>query len=112
MLGEINYQGRWPSLNQLYARTWQERKAIQDEFKAMLRPAIIKADLGSIAFFKLRFEYNSRYDVDNNVGATKIACDLMREMGIIRNDTQNIYRGLEIIPNKDLPGQSFKSIIY
>ncbi|UOR05855.1 hypothetical protein MUN82_01855 [Hymenobacter aerilatus] len=113
MIGEVLYIGKFPSTNQLYTKTWQERKVIQDDFKDRLRPFIIAADLPKLAFFKLKYEYNSRYDVDNAAGGCiKIFVDLMRELKIIHNDTQGIFRGFEAYPNKNLPPQSFKITIY
>jgi hypothetical protein len=118
---KITYVGQGLSLNQFYAGGhYMIRKNLAKKYKAIFRPMF--KSLPQIKKYSILLTYNSRMDVDNTVGMTKVFVDALRTetdkklkvvtyKGHVDDDNKNFYKGLFLIPNDSLPYNTYEFYI-
>ena len=76
----ITYKGKGVSLNAFYSQGhWHKRNAIKNEYGAIFRSLLQEAKVPKLDKFNMVIRYNSRHDLDNIVGMSKILVDTMKK---------------------------------
>ena len=103
----ITHRGAWISLNAAYSKHYHARNQEKTRFALAFADLLSAADVPWLAAFELMLRYNSRMDADNTIGGVKVFVDTMRAVGIIENDTKDVYRGVHIIPDSRLKHNTY-----
>lgn len=93
---EIPYSGVIVSLNQYKSLHWRKLKLLIDGFKLQVKPAILKAKIQPLAWMELTVYHNTRYDLDNIAGVVKPFVDMLRNRGVLEDDTRKYWDSLQI----------------
>lgn len=110
----IEYQGKIPSLNDIYgSKHWKTRYNASQKyhliFDTLFKKAKLKKHKGQ---FKISILYNSRHDVDNIVGVEKYFTDALVEGKYVVKDDKRYFRGLKIDPEETLPKNTVRFTIH
>lgn len=103
----VTYFGQAPSLNDWYSgKHWGTRLQVKNKYSAIFLDMMLRAGLPKMNQFNIHILYNSRHDVDNVVGVSKIFVDCMKGK-YIKDDTKKYFRGLQIEPDESLKLNTF-----
>lgn len=107
----LEYNGKILSLNDLYKQGhWAIRANLKKKYKAKFLELLIKYNVKKCSEFLIIIFYNTRHDVDNLVGVSKILVDTMK--GIVsKDDNKSYYKGLAIFPDGNLSRGSLEIYI-
>ena len=93
-----------PSLNEYYAgRHFAIRKKQGDAYKKIIKEKISDYDAYYAERFELHIFYNSRFDCDNSILASKFTADALVSLGLVTDDSPKYFRSLSIRYDPLLP---------
>jgi hypothetical protein len=99
------------SLNKWYSSEhWTKRTAAKKEWKEFFFNLFPKP-LPTIDKYFLTLKYNSRLDPSNAIAMVKLCEDTMQEFKMLQNDNKNFCRGISLIPDETMKGNTYKIII-
>jgi hypothetical protein len=108
----ITFRGRGISLNTFYkSGFWKERNDAKNEYAEKFKALFAKAKLKPVDTFKLTLTYNSRHDVDNVVGMSKIFVDTLNNVNLIKDDNPKYYKQLVLRYDSRLKHNTFKFVL-
>lgn len=98
----MSYDGDVFSLNDLYSQKhWGARSATKNKYRKLFSALVEQAKEFSFEKYALITFYNTRHDVDNITGMTKIFIDTIKKNEVL-DDAKKNYRGLLIFPDEAL----------
>ena len=107
----VKHDGKLFSLNDLYSQGhWSKRSGIKNKFRKIFHEEMSKKNIGWMNTFYLLVFYNSRHDVDNISGMSKVFVDTMKGE-FVHDDDRKHYKGLLMFPVEDMPFGSVEFII-
>lgn len=112
MIHQIEYNGKWLSLNEVYSKNRFLASKTKKEWKERFTLLFTEAGVTPFTKFFISLKYWSRIDVDNTTAGNKVGIDTLREMGLVANDDKRFYRGLFIQPVPTMKHNSYSLTIY
>jgi hypothetical protein len=120
----ISYQGKGVSLNKFYKQGhWTTRSTLKNQYFEIFDKLFVEnKDLTWLNSFYLVIFYNSRHDVDNVTGMSKVFVDALKKgidrktgevvrAGYVEEDNKQYFKGLAIFPDPTLPYNTFDFVI-
>jgi hypothetical protein len=103
-LVRFKVEEKYPSLNQWYSgRHWGSRSSMKKRWLNLFKGMIAVADIDEIASFEIVLQFNTGYDVDNNIPIVKVFSDALVESGVVANDNRKFWKDLSIHYDDTLP---------
>ncbi|KKN46952.1 hypothetical protein LCGC14_0667760 [marine sediment metagenome] len=108
---KISYQGQGVSLNQYYSSGhWSIRYKLVAKYHDIFKDLFEESELKELDGFYLLMFYNSRHDVDNTVGLTKLFVDALKGL-YVKEDNKKFYKGVMLFCDGSLPTNTFEFYI-
>ena len=102
---EIQYEGKWPSTNDLRNKHWRSNQGLKESWRKKLGILIREKTSKKLDRFKIEVLYNSRLDPDNVT--LKFFCDSLKDCGVIVDDNKKYFRGFSIDPDESLKHNTY-----
>lgn len=107
----IQWADKSISLNKWYSSEhWTKRAETKKEWKEFFFNLFPKP-LPTIDKYFLTLKYNSRLDPSNTIAMVKLCEDTMQEFKMLQNDNKSFCRGISLIPDERMKGNTYKIII-
>ena len=93
---DILHTGLIISLNEYKSLSWLKLKKLVDVLKLQLQVLIQRAKLPKLKYIEIRIFFNSRHDIDNVVGTSKVFVDCLRAQRVVPDDTKGFFDYMSI----------------
>lgn len=101
----VNYEGKWPSINDLRNNQWSGNQGLKKKWRTKLGWLIIEQKPKKLSKYQVQVRYSSRLDPDNVV--LKFFVDALKDTGVIIDDNKKYFRGYSILPDESLNNNQY-----